>query len=133
MNTLEEVRTTIYTTFKALHDASFSNVTVNPPNYSLVDLEHLTGPFVTYSLDFSSGIEMYDTSAEAGIIKGKLRVSYLYSLGTGMNGSAGYSDMLWAGLCNKKISDITFHNLTILSVSPYPGIVGQMNVIPFMI
>ena len=133
MNSIEEVRSTIILTFKGFHDALFPNVPANYPNYITVDAEHLTAPFVSVQLTFRNGTTIYDVSGLADIIRGELLVSYLYPAGTGMNGSMVYSDMLRNSMTNKKLSGITYLGMTILEVSPAPGIVGQMNVIAFMI
>ena len=132
MNSLEEIRQTLFTTFKALHDASFSAVPINWPNFQLIDGEALNGSFVSVQLTFRHEAKIYDISADGDIVKGELLVSYLRPTGTGFTGSPAYSDMLRANLCNQSKSGLTFFGLSILEVSPAPGIVGQMNVIPFM-
>ena len=132
MNSLEEIRQTLFSTFKALHDASFPSVPINWPNFQLVDGEALNGSFVSVQLTFRNGAEIYDISADGDVVKGELLVSYLRPVGAGFTGSPSYSDMLRASLCNQNKSGITFLGISILEVSPAPGIVGQMNVIPFM-
>lgn len=133
MNSIEEIRQTVFSTFKAFHDASYSAVPVNWPNYSTVDAEALTGSFVSVQLAMQSGSEVYDVTALSDIVRGELLVSYLRPTGAGLTGSAEYADMLRTNICQKKLSGIVFFSMKILEVSPAPGIVGQMFVIPFMI
>lgn len=133
MNGLEEVRLVCFSTFKALHNASFPSMPINWPNFSTVDAESLTGPFISVQLSFRFGTEIADVTAIDDMIKGELLVSYLRPTGSGLTGSWAYADMLRAGLCNKKIGGITYYGLKVLDVSPAPGIVGHMNVIPFMV
>ena len=133
MNSIEEIRQVIFTSFKAFHDASFPTVPISWPNYLTVDTEALTGSFVSVQLTFRGGGSIYDITAINDIVKGELLISYLRPANTGLTGSAAYSDALRSNLCNHRISGITFFGLSILEVSPAPGIVGQMNVIPFMI
>ena len=133
MNSIEEARQTIFSTFKALHDASYSAVPVNWPNFLTVDAEALAGPFVSVQLAFMTESVPFDTVADSDIVKGELLVSYLRPTGTGMTGSAAYADSLKTAMCYKKLSGISFFGMKILEVSPAPGIVGQMFVLPFMI
>ena len=133
MNNLEEVRQVLFSTFKSFHAASFAVVPVNYPNYLTIDAEHLDAPFVSVQLSFNFGTEAYDISSATDIVRGELLISYLYPEGTGLNRSMTYSDMLRSNFCFKKISGISFKGLKILEVSPAPGIVGQMNVLGFLI
>lgn len=133
MNSFEEIRQTIFMTFKTLHDASYSTVPVNWPNFLSVDTEALNGSFVSVQLVFKSQTEMYDITAGSDIVRGELLVSYLRPSGKGFTGSSAYSDMLRNNFCYQTKSGIHYQGLTILEVSPAPGIVGQMNVIPFLI
>jgi len=133
MNGLEDVRQACFSAFKALHNASFSAIPINWPNFSTVDAESLTGPFVSVQLSFRFGTEIADVTAIDDMVKGELLVSYLRPAGTGLTGSPTYSEMLRSGLCNRKVSGVTYYGLKILDVSPAPGIVGHMNVIPFMV
>lgn len=133
MNSIEEIRQVIFTSFKAFHDASFPTVPISWPNYLTVDAEALTGSFVSVQLTFRGGGSIYDITAINDIVKGELLVSYLRPTGTGMTGSAAYADSLKAAMCYKKLSGISFFGMKILEVSPAPGIVGQMFVLPFMI
>lgn len=133
MNSIEEIRQTIFSTFKALHDASFPSIQVNWPNYSTVDIENLAGAFVSVQLSFNFATEVFDITSLDDIVRGELLISYLRPTNTGATGSAAYSDMLRANLCYKDKSGIHFGDLSILEVSPAPGCVGQMNVIKFMV
>lgn len=133
MNSIEEIRETIFSTFKAIHDAAFPTVPVNWPNFLLVDGEALNGSFVSVQLTFRNGSEIYDISADGDMVKGELLVSYLRPVGKGFTGSAAYTDMLRTNFCNQNKAGLTFYGLSVLEVSPAPGIVGQMNVLPFMV
>lgn len=133
MNSIAEVRQAIFTTFKALHDAAYPTMPVAWPNFTTIDSEALAGAFVSVQISFSRCGIPYDITALDDIIRGELLISYLRPAGSGLTGSASYSDMLRAGMCNRKLSGVTFFGCQILEVSPAPGIVGQMNVIPFSI
>lgn len=133
MNSIEEVREVIFSTFKAVHEASYPGLPVSWPNFSTVDGESLSGPFVSVQLTFRNSGMIYDITAFDDIIKGELLVSYLRPAGTGLTGSGAYSDTLRTGICNRRLSGITFFGCGILEVSPAPGIVGQMNVITFQV
>lgn len=132
MNSIEEIRATIATTLKTIHDASHAAIPVMWPNFTTIDLENLTGPFVSVEI-------VWDYVALAGcgetdsLVKGRLLISFLRKSGDGLTGAASYADTLLQHICFKKLSGITYQELKVLSVSPYPGIVGQMNVIPFMV
>lgn len=133
MGTYQEIKTLLFTTFKALHNAAFANIPINWPNYSVVDLESLANPFVSVQLVFKSNLEMFDVGNSGDIVRGEMLVSYLCPANTGLPGSSAYSDMLRSQFCFKNIGGVSFRGLQILEVSPAPGIVGQMNVIPFMV
>lgn len=133
MNSYSDIRFAVLSTFKGFHDSLFPSVPANYPNYALVDTEHLEGPFISVQLSFNTATEVYDVVANDDIVRGEILISYLYPVGTGSNGSSNYSDMLRTNLSNKKIQGVTFFGLSILEVSPAPGIVGQMNILPFMI
>lgn len=131
MNRLEEIRQVLFAAFKALHTASFPTVPISWPNFATVDTENLTSPFVSVQLSFRFGTEAYDITADTDIVRGELLISYLRPAGTGLTGSAGYSDMLRTGLCFQKVSGVTFSGLSVLDVSPAPGCVGHMNILQF--
>ena len=133
MNRLEEIRQVLFTVFKELHNAFFPTVPISWPNFATVDTENLTGPFVSVQLSFRTATEAYDITADTDIIRGELLISYLRPAGTGMTGSAGYSDMLRTGLCFQEVDGVRFAGLSVLEVSPAPGIVGAMNILKFMV
>jgi len=133
MNNLTEIRQTIFSTFESLHNASFPTVPVSWPNYSTVDTENLSGAFVSVQLVFRFATEVFDITSLDDIVRGELLISYLRPANSGVAGSASYSDMLRSNLCFQNKSGVHFDGLSILEVSPAPGIVGQMFVLKFLV
>ena len=133
MKTFEGIRIALFTMFKSVHEGLFPSVPINFPYFSVIDAEKLSGAFVSVQLVYKLGVEVLDTASSDDIVRGELLVSYLYPSGTGLNSSFTYSDMLRDNFSNCKVQDVTFFEMKVLDVSPAPGIVGQMNVLPFMI
>lgn len=133
MNSIAEVRQVIFSTFKALHEASYPTMPVSWPNFSTIDGEALTGSFVSVQLSFRGSGDAYDITASEDIIKGEVLISFLRPAGSGLIGAGAYADMLRGSMCHREVSGITYFGCSILEVSPAPGIVGQMFVIPFQI
>ena len=135
MNSLETIRQTLASTVQTLHNVAYSAIPVIWPNFMTVDLENLSGPLVTVEIRMVNESELFGVGDDPTnmIIKGDLVISYLRALGTGLTGAAAYGDMLMAGLCNKKISGITYFGLTQVNISPYPGLVGVLNRIAFCV
>ena len=133
MISLEEIRQTVATTFKTLHDANYGAVPVNWPNFYVVDTEHMPETYVSVQLSLGRPVEMADVRGTEAIVKGELLISFLRREGAGLTGSSAYSDMLLQNICFKKLSGIYYQGLRILSVSPHPGVVGEMNVIAFCV
>lgn len=134
MISIEEIRSTIATAFKAVHDASsYASVPINWPNFISVDYEHMPDTVISVALSFGQQIAAYDTLGNDAIVSGELLVSYLRRAGTGLTGAAAYTDVLLNGLAFKRLSGINYKAPRVLSVSPYPGVVGTMNVIPFIV
>lgn len=133
MISLEEIRSTIFTAFKTIHEASsYASVPVNWPNFATVDYEHMPDTVISVALSFGQQIDNYDTTGADVVVVGELLVSYLRKAGTGLTGAAGYTDVLLNGLAFKRLSGVNYRAPRVLSVSPYPGVVGTMNVIKFM-
>lgn len=133
MNRLEEIRQVLFAAFKALHNASFPTVPISWPNFATVDTENLTGPFVSVQLSFRFATEAYDITSDSDIVRGELLISYLRPVGTGLTGSASYSDMLRESFCFQKVEGVTFSGLSVLDVSPAPGILGHLNILKFTV
>lgn len=134
MITIEEVRSTVFSAFKAIHDASsYASVPINWPNFTTVDYEHMPDTVISVALSFGQNIAAYDTFGDGVIVSGELMISYLRRAGSGLTGAAGYTDVLMQGLSFKRLSGINYKAPRVLAVSPYPGVVGTMNVIPFIV
>ena len=134
MISLEEIRSTIFTAFKTIHEASsYASVPVNWPNFATVDYENMPAAVVAVEINFARQVAGYDTTGDEIMISGELLVSYLRKSGTGLTGAAGYTDVLNAGFAFKRLSGIYYGAARVLSVSPYPGVVGVMNVIGFRV
>lgn len=133
MNSIEEIRSTIATTLAGINSTYHPTIPVMWPNFVTIDIEHLTGPFLSIELGLANSIDLFGCGDTEIITKGEVMISYLRKTGDGLTGAAAYSDTLLSRLCYKELSGITYRGLKILSVSPYPGIVGSMNVIPFIV
>lgn len=132
MKSLEEIRRLTITAIKGLNDTHYSTLPVNYPNYSNVDFENLSGPFVAVELRMGETVEAEDISGAEVLIRGKILISYLYEIGVGSQGAAGYLDTIKDNLCFKKIEGINYQGMKIYNVSPYPGIVGQQAQVEFL-
>lgn len=131
MSTFDEARQAVITALTALNTSYYPSLKVNWPNMSTVDIEHLNESFLSVEISFSPGAEMSGIGETGNFISGEMLVSYLRPTGKGHSGAAAYSDMLMANLCNRKLSGVTYLGIKVLDVSPYPGIVGKMSVVPF--
>lgn len=134
MNSIEEIRQSVATTFQTKHNVAHSAVPVIWPNFMTVDTEQLTGSFVSVEITMVSDSEMFGVGqADNVVIKGELIVSYLRPAGQGLTGAAAYADMLLQNICNRKLSGVTYFGLRQANHSPYPGLVGVLNRIPFCV
>ena len=133
MNSIEEIRAAIATTLKSINDTYHAAVPVMWPNFTTVDLENLSGPFISIELSLAKDIDLFGCGQTETLTRGEILISYLRKSGDGLTGAATYTDTLLQRLCYKKLSGVTYQGLKVLSVSPYPGIVGQMNVVSFMV
>lgn len=133
MKSLEEIRQLAITAIKSLNDTHYPTLPVNYPNYSNVDFENLSGPFVAVEIRIGSTVEADDIGGAEVMVKGALLISYLYEIGLGMQGAAGYLDVVKDNLCFKTISGINYRGMNIYNVSPYPGIVGQRAELEFLV
>lgn len=134
MNSLEEIRQTVATTLQTLHNVVYSATPIIWPNFMTVDMENLTGSFVSVEITIARDTEMFGVGENTNIIvRGELVISYLRPAGAGLTGAMGYSDMLLTTLCNRKLSGVTYFGLQQYQVSPYPGVVGVMNRVAFCV
>jgi len=131
MKAIEEVRQAVMTLFKTLHTTNYPTMLVNYPNRVSVDTENLTAPFISVEITAGGDVVLDDLGSRDVRIEGLILINYLQAIGRGTTGSAAYSDMLNAGMCNQKIGGVTYGGLKIYNVSPAPGIVGQSNKITF--
>ena len=132
MKALEEIRQLAIAAIKNINDTHYPTLPTNYPNYSNVDFENLSGPFVAVEIRIGDKVDAFDVGSEDFLISGKLVISYLYEIGAGMQGSAGYLDTVKNSLCFKTIEGLNYQGMAIYNVSPYPGIVGQMTEIGFL-
>ena len=133
MNSIEEIRQTVAGLISTLHATHHATIPLNWPNYITVDLENLTGTFVLVNISVPVRSEILNMGFPDSLIAGELVVSTLRPLRTGHVGFSTYSDTLQTHICNRNISGINYLSLRKADVSPYPGIVGQMNTIPFYV
>lgn len=133
MNSIDEIRKELIGGVKTFLSASYPSLLVNWPNKFIVDPEKQTTPYVQVELTFSGQSEPLDSGASNMIVRGNLMIYYLYPAGTGGNGSTAFSDAVKNAFCFKSIGKITMKGLAIVDVDPFPGIVGQMNALAFMI
>lgn len=131
MKSIEEVRQAVMSLFKTVHTANHSALVVNYPNLVAVDLEHLTGPFISVEITAGETAELDSLGEDDVLIEGTIFINYLLPSGKGTAGAAAYSDTLKNNMCNRKIAGVVYGPLRVFSVSPYPGIVGQSNKISF--
>ena len=133
MKALEEIRQLTITAIKQINDTSFPTLPVNYPNYSNVDFENLAGPFVAVEIRLGDKVDASDVGGDEVLVSGKLVLSYLYEIGSGMQGAAEYLDVVKSTLCFTTIEGVNYGGMRIYNVSPYPGIVGQMAEIDFLV
>ena len=134
MNSVEEIRQVVATTFQTAHNVAYSSVPLLWPNFQTVDPEHLTGSFVSVEMTLVSDSEMFGIGQPDNVVfKGELIVAYLRPTGAGLTGAAAYADMILQNICNRTISGVTYFGLRQASHSPHPGFVGVLNRIPFCV
>ena len=134
MNSVEEIRQAVASTVQTAHNVLYSAVPVMWPNFMNVDLEHLTGSFVSVEITLVSNSQMFGLgSADDLIIRGELIVSYLRPTGSGLTGAAAYTDMLLQNICNRRVSGVTYFGLRQANHSPWPTLAGVLNRIPFCV
>lgn len=133
MISLEDIRDTVITSFRTLHNASYPTVPVNYPNFFVVDLEHFTGSFfVNVNINYGYDVWIADLGSGNNIIKGTLEVSTVTKYGTGTKAMSTYSNMLMTNFLSKTLSGINYTRMRTYQISPYPGYTGIMNIIEFV-
>lgn len=131
MISLEALRTEVETNLKTLLDTYCS---VYPPmwqNLVTIDLENLSTPFLAVEIDCPRTTRMTGLGTGLSNVFGEIRVSFLCAVGKGLDGYTDVSGVLLEHLSNREINAVVYEELRVLNVSPYPGIVGKMNIIPF--
>lgn len=133
MISLEDIRDTVITSFRTLHNASYSTVPVNYPNFFVVDLEHFTGNFfVNVNLNYGYDVSISDLGSGSSVVRGTLEVSTVTKFGTGTKNVSTYSNMLMSNFLSKTLSGVNYTRMRSYQISPYPGYTGIMNVIEFI-
>jgi len=132
MISLEEVRQSIISTFKGIHDAGYSSTLVNYPNYVVVDLEHQRDPFVSVELE-TAKIDKGGVGEREIFVRGILRVYYYYRDGTGVANAYTYTDYLNNYLSMTLVGAIQYEAIDVLNVVSFPGWKGCMNSVPFSV
>lgn len=133
MISLEDVRDAVITSFRTLHNVSYSTVPVNYPNFFVVDLEHFTGSFfVNVNLNYGYDVSIADLGGGNNIIKGTLEITTVAKYGTGTKNMSTYSNMLMNGFLSKTLSGVNYTRMRTYQISPYPGYTGVMNVVEFV-
>jgi len=130
MISLEEVRQSVVAAFKDVHDTHYSSTLVNYPNFTVVDLEHQTDPFVNVELDFTN-TEQAALGEKEIYVHGILYVTFYFRDGSGMSGAYSYTDMLNQYLGMSVFNSIGYQAAKVINIQTFPGWQGSMNQIPF--
>lgn len=133
MISLEEVRSTIGSTFKTLHTASYPTIPVNYPNYFTVDIETFSGLFfVNFCINWGDNVVASDITGSEATVHGNVSISTVGKVKTGTAWASGYSTMLLSGMLFKTINGINYTNMKSVEISPFPGFYGVSNIVSWI-
>ena len=130
MISLEEVRQVVTAEFKRVHEISYSATLVNYENVVVVDIEHQSEPFVSFSMAFDDTSRFAIGETERFAI-GRLSPIFYYQEGGGGQGKFDYMDILSNELCFQTLNSIYYDKLDPTPVKNLPGWAGAMGQITF--
>ena len=131
MISLDDIRATIVSEFKSVHEANYPDMLVNYPNFVVVDTDVQLDPFVSVGVYFDHVDQAVLGDSELDVT-GRLAVSYYFRQGTGTQGAYKYTDMLNANLVVRKIGSLWVSPVKPFNISTYPGWNGVLNSMRFV-
>lgn len=126
----EDLRSKLSTALDTYLSASYPTLPVNYPNRIAVDPEGRTDPFVQAYFIFSPARQI-NLGQRCIRVEGSMNLTYFYRPGTGVKGSAQFSDFLVDKFGLRTINGIVFRTVTPYYNAGMTGWEGTLNVVPF--